>query len=219
MTVAVDTGRGVGSAVVRKWTNENYARLRQLEEELRSRLRREAARWCFGCDVGHPMEMHLAGEADRLALRIAAERYDLRPYGAAGGLNAFMRATGNNAFWRRLTGLGTQPTLYDNANARLGVGDSTVAVSVTQTDLQAAANKIRKGMMAGYPSIQASPNDDKIDLRSDFVSGEAEFTWIEFGTFNARTGAGMFNRGLFSPSPGIKGGGVTWTLTETLTNT
>jgi hypothetical protein len=40
---------------------------------------------------------------------------------------------------------------FNNANAQIGVGDSTVAESYTQTDLQAAVNKSYKAMDATYP--------------------------------------------------------------------
>jgi hypothetical protein len=40
---------------------------------------------------------------------------------------------------------------YTNANARLGVGDSSAVFAATQTDLQAVTNKLRKAMDASYP--------------------------------------------------------------------
>lgn len=215
-----DSGKGAGVAVVRMWTDENYARLRNEEEKQRARTRKIAVKYCSDCFITHSIEAHESLMADRAALVILAQK-GVMPYGIAHGYNAFMRASGNNALWRRLTGIATLPTLYDNANARLGVGDSSTAVAVTQTNLQAATNKLAKAMVATYPQINGSPNDNQVVFRSDFITGEAEYQWNEFGTFNAALGSAdsMFNRGLFSPSPGTKGAGVTWTLTETLTNT
>ena len=43
-------------------------------------------------------------------------------------------------------------TYFNNANARIGVGDSTVSAADTQTGLQAATNKTYKAMDASYPT-------------------------------------------------------------------
>lgn len=213
------SGRGAGIAVVRKWTNEDYARLRDEEEIQHRKIIKLHKKFCSTCEITHGPEIHERLVSDQLALERLLEK-GISPYGISYGYNAFMRATGNKHLWERLTGIAA-PTLFDNTNAKLGVGDSTTAVTVTQTNLQAATNKLRKAMVATYPLINTSPNDNQVVFRSDFVTGEAEYVWNEFGTFNNVTdGSGsMFNRGLFSPSPGTKGAGVTWTLTETLTNT
>lgn len=213
-----DTGIGRGEAVVRKWTAEDYIRLRNAEETFRAEVKKARKKYCLTCEKDHSPAIHETVAADMLALRYL-ESKGIKPYGMARGLNAFMRATGNKSLWGRLTGI-TAPTLFDNTNAKLGVGDSSTAVTVTQTNLQAATNKVAKAMVATYPQINGSPNDNQAVFRSDFNNGEGEFAWNEFGTFNGALGTGdMFNRGLFSPSPGTKGAGVTWTLTETLTNT
>ncbi len=46
--------------------------------------------------------------------------------------------------------IGAGGTSWDNANARLGVGDSNAAEAATQTDLQ-GTNKTYKAMEATYP--------------------------------------------------------------------
>lgn len=193
---ATDGARTAGIMTVRCWTDEDFARL--LEEE-----RRQHAMGFVGED------------AHQRALRRLDDRYRIAPLRVFEAHNQFMRATGRKHLWERLTGLGA-PTLFDATNARLGVGDSAAAVVETQTDLQAAVNKLRKVMAATYPSIEASPNDHKLDLRSDFGPGEAEYTWNEGATFNAAAAGSMFNRALFAPSPGVKPAGQTWTLVETL---
>lgn len=216
----LDSGIGKGHVIVRQWTDADYARLRTVEEDMRAKVKAEMGKYCLTCGITHSPAIHETVIADMRAL-VELDKKGIRPYGVAHGYNAFMRASGNNALWRRLTGIATLPTLYDNTNAKLGVGDSNTAVTVTQTNLQAATNKLAKGMVATYPQINGSPNDNQVVFRSDFVTAEAEYAWLEFGTFNAALGTAdsMFNRGLFSPSPGTKGAGVTWTLTETLTNT
>lgn len=213
-------GRGHGIAVVRKWTDADYARSKVEEAIQLARVKKLSLQYCSTCTITHDPSIHQTLHADQLALERLLE-LGVKPYGVAYGRNAFMRASGNNALWRRLTGIATLPTLYDNTNAKLGVGDSSTAVTVTQTNLQAATNKLAKGMVATYPQLNGSPNDNQAVFRSDFITAEAEYAWNEFGTFNAALGTAdsMFNRGLFSPSPGTKGAGVTWTLTETLTNT
>ena len=107
--------------------------------------------------------------------------------------------------------IGGGGTVFSNANAHLGVGDSSTAEAVGQTDLQASSNKLRKAMNGSYPSI-ASP---VITFQSTFGSSEANFTWAEVGTFNAASAGTMFNRKV--QSLGTKSSGATWTLTEDIT--
>jgi hypothetical protein len=219
--LAIESGIGRGRVVVRKWYDPDYFRLRDEEVTQRAKLLKAGAgkgHVCVTCEITHSKEAHITLVADKIALAVLAVK-GIKPYGVAYGKNAYMRATGNNALWRALTGIAVIPTLYNNANAYTGVGDSATAVAVTQTDLQAAVNKVRRAMVATYPQINASPNDNQVVFRSDYLTTFGEYAWIEFATFNAAAAGDMFNRGLFSPSPGTKGAGVTWTLTETLTNT
>ena len=106
-------------------------------------------------------------------------------------------------------------TTFNNANAALGVGDSSTAFAATQTDLQAASNKLRKGMESTYP--QRSGN--VLTFRASFADGEAEFAWNEVGVFNspdAATGT-MLSRSV--SSLGTKGADSVWEITHTLTLT
>ncbi|MEN8197867.1 MAG: hypothetical protein ABFS30_15355, partial [Pseudomonadota bacterium] len=48
--------------------------------------------------------------------------------------------------------IGESPTDFNNANAHIGVGDSSTAFAKAQTDLQAATNKLRKAMNATFPT-------------------------------------------------------------------
>jgi hypothetical protein len=52
--------------------------------------------------------------------------------------------------------IGAGGTVYSNANANLGIGDSTTAAAIGQTDLQAASNKVRQAMDATYPQVWAT---------------------------------------------------------------
>jgi hypothetical protein len=66
---------------------------------------------------------------------------------------------------------GASATAFSNANARLGVGDSTTAAAATQTALQGTTNKLYKAMESGYPTV----TNQSVNFRSVFGSSEANF--------------------------------------------
>lgn len=103
-------------------------------------------------------------------------------------------------------------TAFNNANAYIGVGDSATAAAASQTDLQAATNKLRKGMNASFPTYGTS---QVIVFESDFTSAEANYAWAEFAVFNAASGATMLNRK--TSTEGTKTSGQTWRVTITIT--
>ena len=113
-------------------------------------------------------------------------------------------------FWAQIT-IGEAVTNFANANARIGAGDSSTAFAATQTDLQAATNKFRKGMEATYP--QRSGN--VLTFRSLFATGEANFDWNEWGIFNAASGGVMMTRKV--ESMGTKTSVQSFQLTLTIT--
>lgn len=101
--------------------------------------------------------------------------------------------------------IGAGGTVYSNANAHIGVGDSTTAAAAGQTDLQAATNKLRKAMDSTFPS-RASQT---LSFKSSFGSAEANFAWQEWAVFNASSAGTMLNRKV--ESLGTKSSG-TWSL-------
>lgn len=103
-------------------------------------------------------------------------------------------------------------TAYNNANADIGVGDSNTAEVATQTDMQAASNKLFKAMVATYPIR----TNQTVDFRSDFTTAEANWAWQEWGVRNGVTRNKNLNRKV--QSLGTKTTG-TWTLTASLTIT
>jgi hypothetical protein len=109
--------------------------------------------------------------------------------------------------------IGESVTEFNNANAYLGVGDSTTAFAATQTDLQAASNKLRKAMDATYPTRAANV----LTFRSTFATGDANFAWQEWAVFNASSAGTMFSRKV--ESLGTKTSAQSWQLTATLTLT
>jgi hypothetical protein len=109
--------------------------------------------------------------------------------------------------------IGEAVTEFNNANAHIGVGDSTTAFAASQTDLQAATNKLRKAMDATYP--QRSTN--VLTFRSTFATGDANFAWQEWAVFNASSTGVMFSRKV--ESLGTKTSAQSWQFTVTLTIT
>jgi hypothetical protein len=86
--------------------------------------------------------------------------------------------------------LAAATTPFNNANSHIGVGDSTTAFAVGQTDLVAATNKLRKAMDSTYPSGAANV----ITFRSTFGTGDANFAWQEWAVFNASSAGTMLSR-------------------------
>ncbi|MBK8200200.1 MAG: hypothetical protein IPK75_17785 [Acidobacteria bacterium] len=129
---------------------------------------------------------------------------------------------GVSCLWQCLIGNGTGTagqtlTFFNNANATIGVGDSTTAAAATQTDLQAATNKLRKAQDATYPQHTDATTSGaaSIVFKSTFGSADANFAWQEWAIFNGAAGGRMLNRKV--ESLGTKASGTTWALTVTLT--
>lgn len=100
---------------------------------------------------------------------------------------------------------------FSNANAHLGVGDSTDAFDAADTDLQAATNKDRQPMEATYPSRAANV----LTARAIWGTAEGNFAWEEWGFFNASSAAQMLSRKV--EALGTKTSAASWQLTVTLT--
>ena len=126
---------------------------------------------------------------------------------------------GASVLWEALIGNGTGTagqalTFFNNANARIGVGDSTTAAAVTQTGLQAATNKLLKAMDATFPSHTDSTSTAgaaSVTFKSTFGTADANFAWQEWVVDN---GTRTLNRKV--ESLGTKTSAATWALTITL---
>src|SRR5690554_1294859 len=114
---------------------------------------------------------------------------------------------GRNALMQAL--IGDDFTPFNNANARIGVGNGDDAFNVSQTDLQ-GGSKFRKGMENGFPTRTGN----QADFRAVFASGEANFPWEEWAIFNAGAGGTMYNRKVISQ--GTKVSGQVWEFTVTV---
>lgn len=107
--------------------------------------------------------------------------------------------------------VGEAITAFNNANSRIGVGDSSTAFAAGQTDLQAASNKFRRVMEATYPQRAGNA----VTFRSLFSTSEANFVWAEWGVFNAASSGSMLSRKV--EALGTKTSAQSWQLTVTLT--
>lgn len=85
---------------------------------------------------------------------------------------------------------GSSYTKFDNANAYIGVGDSSTAFNVSQTDLQASSNKVRKAMDGGYPTR----TNNVLEFQATFGESDANFQWEERGLFNHASAGQMLCR-------------------------
>ena len=108
--------------------------------------------------------------------------------------------------------IGAGGTVYSNANANIGIGDSATAVAASQTDLQAGANKLRKVMDATFPSRASQ----LMTFKSTFATGDANWVWNEIALFNAAAAGTMLCRALVA-SPFTKTAGLSVVATYTLT--
>lgn len=107
--------------------------------------------------------------------------------------------------------IGGSATAFSNANARIGVGDSSTAVNATQTDLQAAANKTYKAMDATYPQVSGQT----VTFRSTFGVADANYDWREFVADNGAASGKTLNRKV--ENHGTKASGDTWVISLTAT--
>lgn len=166
-------------------------------------------------------------EHTQLRTHITVEKYheDLTPEQIASGEyqpyevverddNALLIG-GASALWQQLIGSGAI-TAFSNANARLGVGDSTTAFADTQTALQAATNKVYVAMDATYPQHTDSTGTSgskSITWKASFTGAVANYVWNEWCVSNGNPGR-LLNRKV--ESLGTKASG-TWALTITHT--
>lgn len=143
------------------------------------------------------------------------------PYEIIEGQGNELTYGGASCLWECLIGNGTGTaaqtlTFFNNGNAYIGVGDSSTAFAATQTDLQAATNKVRVAMETSYPAHTDGTTSGaaSIDFRAVFNTSTGNFAWAEWAVFNGSTGGRMLNRKV--ASLGTKTSAATWTFTVTL---
>ncbi|MEU8195248.1 hypothetical protein AB0C10_15855 [Microbispora amethystogenes] len=137
-----------------------------------------------------------------------------RPYEVVQREGNMLMHGGASAMFHRLLG-GTSVTPFDSGNAHIGVGNGTAIAAATQTDLQ-GASKLRKPMDSTYPQHTdgtASGNATAV-FRSTFNTTDANFSWDEWGLFNASSGGRMLNRKV--EALGVKASAAAWVFTISL---
>jgi hypothetical protein len=135
---------------------------------------------------------------------------------------------GASVLWECLIGNGTGTaaqtlTYFNNANAAIGVGDSSTAEAATQTNLQAGTNGYRQVMDSTYPlhTDGTSSPSATITFKVTVGTSNANFSWNEWGIFNdvgtgsPPTGHRMLNRKV--SSLGTKTSAASWAFTVTVT--
>ena len=118
---------------------------------------------------------------------------------------------GCNAIWLLVKG-DTSVDPYDQAHARIGVGDGTDPEDPTQTGLT-GTNQLYKGMDSGYPQ---AGTDQKVVFQATFDEDEANWAWNEWTVDNGSGDNGGYNLNRRQEYIGSKAGGV-WVLRVTLT--
>jgi hypothetical protein len=173
------------------------------------------------CSVGIDALLH---DDVRWICRWKVEKFhgdDLKadPYEIIDGEGNLLMYGGASCLWESLIGNGGAGSLtyFNNANANIGVGDSTTAEAATQTDLQAATNKQRKGVDATYPQhIDGTVvGAATVTFKATFGTSDANFHWQEWALFNANVAGRMLNRKV--TDLGTKTSASSWAFTVTLT--
>lgn len=141
----------------------------------------------------------------------AVEFENMLMYGGVSTL--FQQSIGNGTVTA-----GQALTYFNNAQAAIGAGDSSTAAAATQTNLQAASNKLRKALDATYPlhTDGVTSISNTITFRSTFATTDANFNWQEVGIFNSTTDAvgRMLNR--VAQNIGTKTSAVSRIVTATI---
>ena len=130
-----------------------------------------------------------------------------QPYEVVEGEGNCLLNNGIDEIWDLICG--DSANHFNNAGAQIGVGDSSTAANATQTDLQAATNKIYKGMDSGYPASSGQ----KATFKASFGASEANYAWNEWVVKQSTSGK-CLNRKV--ETLGTKSGG-TWVLQVDIT--
>ncbi len=151
--------------------------------------------------------------------------------------NLFLQ-TGINALWQCAEGnpggantsgsAAAAAAVFNNAQARVAVGDSTTAAAATQTWLSAATNKYAQGMDSTYPVLSGGGGTSTTYTTSTFritvASGNANYSWQEFcvdngngsnSTSTTLSGGSSIDRVV--SNQGTKASGQTWQPSLALT--
>lgn len=115
---------------------------------------------------------------------------------------------GVNLLWQLVCAAGG--AALNATNTYIAVGDATTTAAASQTDLQAATNRLRKQVSAA-PVISANT----VTFSATFGTSDANFAWSEVGVANASSGGVMLNR--FVTNLGTKSSASSWSINVTVT--
>lgn len=155
----------------------------------------------------------------------------VEPYSVTGedDCNAIV-ATGWAALLGGVAGTTMSPKL-SATSGRIGVGTSTTATAWGNTwlggDTGSASTTSYYQLCGTAPVIVTSSGPATLTLTASFGPAVGNFAWNEFGVDNAPAsgvylnglagGYILLNRGVWSPSQGVKTSGQTWPISVTLT--
>lgn len=168
-------------------------------------------------------DIALAGLSPESAQEAEILAAGVQPYEVIEREGNLLMYGGASCLWETLIGNGTSTagtslTYFSNARAAIGSGDSSTAAAATQTDLQAATNKVRIAMDSTYPTHTDGVilGAASIVFKSTFTTTDANWAWAEWGVFNSSTAATgrMLNRKV--ESLGTKTSAASWAFTVTL---
>lgn len=206
--MTADTARGVDHAFVQASLEAN-----------------DSAKWHPHIHVDKYDDDQTAWVAGKLGILVPQgadfEQLGVKPYEVVDADGNLLTTAGLGRLTSLLTAGGGQA--LTNTATRLGVGNSSTAAAVGQTDLQAAAgsaNRWFQVMDATYPSTSGGV----LTARSTFATGDGNFVWAEWGldvgtptvTSGNTVSALLFNRAV--QALGTKASG-SWVLTATVTIT
>jgi hypothetical protein len=180
------------------------------------------ARWLL--NKFHAIDIFAAGLDPATAQESEILAAGVKPYEVIEREGNLLMYGGASCLWEALIGNGTGTagqalTFFNNGNAAIGCGDSSTAAAATQTDMQAASNKLRKAMDATFPTHTDGVivGAASIVFKSTFATSDANWVWNEWGVFNSPTAATgrMLNRKV--EALGTKTSAASWAFTVTLT--
>jgi hypothetical protein len=168
-------------------------------------------RWTIHKFREHRDRVYKAAHIEGLPIKYLLDNFELM--GCLNFPGNLLLNEGINELWTLVAGTGG--TLFNNANAYIGVGDDATAAVATQTGLIAATNKLYKAMDTSYPTYGSS---QKATHRSTFASADANFVWNEITVANGGSDASKnLNRKV--QAMGTKASGTSWVATVETTIT
>ena len=156
----------------------------------------EHFKWCFKVIVNKffSMESMLAGEP---------------PYETIERTQNIVLDNGRAEIMKLLTGTGGKP--FNQANAKIFVGDSSKAESASHTGIQATTNKASTNMVSGYPQVTAGSAKFKGILDNDVANFDIREMCVANGTASSDI---SLNRRVVDL--GRKAAGTTWEVIATI---